>query len=126
MGSNPAGSTILTGGHGPPVIFHISGGNVRELTQLLGDIMNKEELRRKIEEAGDAIVTYKGQESNKLKYNVVTVDFSTPYIQEKRTHAQETENTVLTWAWDTDSYRLVRADLVTSVAPLASVLKNNV
>jgi len=88
--------------------------------------MNKEELRRKIEEAGDAIVTYKGSESNKLKYNVVTVDFNNPYIKEKRTHAQETENTVLTWAWDTDSYRLVRADLVTSVAPLASVLKNNV
>ncbi len=88
--------------------------------------MNKEDLRKKIEEAGDAIVTYKGQESNKLKYNVVTVDFSTEYIKSKRTHAQETDNTVLTWAWDTDSYRLLSAESVTSVVPLASVLKNHV
>lgn len=86
--------------------------------------MTKEEVRQKIEEAGDAIVTYKGEVSNKLKYNVVTLDFQNEYIRAKRTHAEEGPNTILAWAWDTDSFRLVRTDLVTSVVPLANVLKN--
>ncbi|NDD82971.1 hypothetical protein EBZ38_01630 [bacterium] len=86
--------------------------------------MNKEETRKKLEEAGDAIVTYRGENSNKLKYNVVTLDFSTPYISAKRTHAKETSNTILAFAWDTDSYRLVRVDLITSIVPLAAVLRN--
>jgi hypothetical protein len=86
--------------------------------------MNKEEARKKIEEAGDAIVTYKAENSSKLKYNVVTLNFS-GYVSAKKTHARETENTILTFAWDTDSYRLIRTDLVTSIVPLASVLRNN-
>lgn len=88
--------------------------------------MNKEELRKKILEAGEAIVTYRGEQSSKIKYNVVTLDFNNAYIKQRRTHAQETDNTVLAWAWDTDSFRQVRADLVVSVVPLANVLKNNV
>lgn len=88
--------------------------------------MNKEEVRQKIREAGDAIVTYKGEVSNKLKYNVVTLDFKNEYIKTKRTHAEEDDKTILAWAWDTDSFRLVRTDLVVSVVPLASVLKNHV
>lgn len=88
--------------------------------------MNKEDLRRKILEAGDAIVTYRGEQSNKVKYNVVTLDFNNEHIKQRKTHATETDNTVLAWAWDTDSFRQVRADLVVSVVPLANVLKNDV
>jgi len=86
--------------------------------------MNKEELRKRILEAGEAVVTYRGEQSNKVKYNVVTLDFKNPYIRQHKTHAQEEDNTVLCWAWDTDSYRQLRADLVVSVVPLANILKN--
>lgn len=88
--------------------------------------MTKEEIRQKLIEAGDAIVTYRGENSSKLKYNVVTLDFSTPYIKERRTHARESDNTILAFAWDTDAFRLVRTDLIVTIQPLANVLKNHV
>jgi len=85
--------------------------------------MNKEEARKKIEEAGDAIVTYRAENSNKLKYNVVTLNFS-GYVATKRTHAKEGDNTLLTFSWDTDTFRLIQVNLITSIVPLAAVLKN--
>ena len=45
--------------------------------------MKKEELKAKLEEAGDAVITYRSQNSRKLKYNVCTSDFSTEYIRRK-------------------------------------------
>ena len=59
-----------------------------------------------------------------IKYNVCTIDFSTQYIQEKRNRAKEGQHTVLLFCWDTDSYRLLRPENVTSIVPLASVLRN--
>ena len=86
--------------------------------------MNKEELKKKVETAGDAIITYKSPNSRKTKYNVCTLDFTTPYIQDKKNRAKEDEQTVLMFCWDTDSLRLMKADNVTSVMPLANVLRN--
>ena len=86
--------------------------------------MKKEELKAKLEEAGDAVITYRSQNSRKLKYNVCTSDFSTEYIRQKRNRAKEGQHTVLLFCWDTDSYRLLKPFNVTSVVPLASVLKN--
>lgn len=86
--------------------------------------MNKQEARDKIIEFGDAVVTYRAENSKKLKYNVVTLNFSTPWIRKKRTHAVEEDNTILTFAWDTDAYRLLRTDLITSIVPLAALLRN--
>ncbi len=86
--------------------------------------MNKEALAKLVTEYGDAIITYRSENSKKLKYNVCTLDFSTPYIQEKRNRAKETEETLLLFCWDTDSYRLLRPANVTSVVPLSSVLRN--
>jgi len=85
--------------------------------------MNKQEAKDKIRELGDAVVTYRAENSKKLKYNVVTLDF-VGYISSKRTHAVEEDNTILTFAWDTDSYRLLRTDLITSIVPLAALLRN--
>ena len=86
--------------------------------------MKKEELAQLVEEYGDAIITYRSENSNKLKYNVCTLDFTTPYIQQKRNRAKESSSTLLMFCWDTDSYRLIKPSNVTSVVPLSSVLKN--
>jgi hypothetical protein len=86
--------------------------------------MKKEDLANLIREYGDAIITYRSEKSNKLKYNVCTLDFSTNYIQNKKHRAKESDATLLTFCWDTDSYRLLKPANVTSVVPLASILKN--
>ena len=86
--------------------------------------MKKQELANLVAEYGDAIITYRSEKSRKLKYNVCTLDFSTPYIQKKKNRAKETDDTLLFFCWDTDSYRLLRPANVSSVVPLSSVLKN--
>jgi hypothetical protein len=86
--------------------------------------VKKEDLANLVNEYGDAIITYRSENSNKLKYNVCTLDFSTKYIQNKNSRAKEDKNTLLLFCWDTDSYRLLKPATVTSVVPLASVLKN--
>ena len=86
--------------------------------------MKKEELADLVNEYGDAIITYRRENSGKLKYNVCTLDFSTPYIQKKKNRAKESPETLLLFCWDTDSYRLLKPDNVTSVVGLASVLQN--
>ena len=86
--------------------------------------MKKEDLAKLVTEYGDAIITYRSENSKKLKYNVCTLDFSTTYIQTKKNRAKESDRTLLLFCWDTDSYRLLKPDNVTSVVPLSSVLKN--
>ena len=87
--------------------------------------MKKEELAKLVTEYGDAIITYRSEKSKKLKYNVCTLDFSTRYIQQKKTRTKETSDTLLFFCWDTDSYRLLKPKSITTVVPLASVLKND-
>lgn len=87
--------------------------------------MKKEELRSLVEAYGDAIITYRSEQSKKLKYNVCTLDFSTPYIKEKKTRTKESKDTLLFFCWDTDSYRLLKPKNVTTIIPLASILKND-
>ena len=86
--------------------------------------MKKEDLAKLVTDDGDAIITYRSENSKKLKYNVCTLDFSTPYIQTKKNRAKEADRTLLLFCWDTDSYRLLKPGNVTSVVPLSSVLKN--
>lgn len=86
--------------------------------------MKKEDLAKLVTDYGDAIITYRSENSKKLKYNVCTLDFSTPYIQTKKNRAKESDRTLLLFCWDTDSYRLLKPSNVTSVVPLSSVLKN--
>ena len=86
--------------------------------------MKKEDLAKLVTEYGDAIITYRSENSKKLKYNVCTLDFSTPYIQTKKNRAKEADRTLLLFCWDTDSYRLLKPNNVTSVVPLSSILRN--
>jgi hypothetical protein len=87
--------------------------------------MKKAEFERKIDEAGDAVVTYRSQNSRKLKYNVCTRDFSTKYIQGKKNRAKEGQHTSLLFCWDTDSYRILVPENVTSIIPLNRVIRND-
>jgi len=89
-----------------------------------GAKVKKQELADLVTDYGDAIITYRSEKSRKLKYNVCTLDFSTPYIQKKKNRAKETDDTLLFFCWDTDSYRLLRPSNVSSVVPLSSILKN--
>jgi hypothetical protein len=88
--------------------------------------VKKEELASLVTEYGDAIITYRSENSKKLKYNVCTLDFSTPYIQSKKNRAKESSSTLLLFCWDTDSYRLLKPFNITSVVPLSSILKNDI
>ena len=86
--------------------------------------MKKQELAQLVHDYGDAIISYRSERSKKLKYNVCTLDFTTPYIKGKKNRAKETDDTLLFFCWDTDSYRILRPANVSSVVPLSSVLKN--
>ena len=86
--------------------------------------MKKEELKAVVRNYGDAIITYRSENSKKLKYNVCTLDFTTEYIRNKKSRTKENDSTVLFFCWDTDSYRLLKPKNVTSVVPLSSVRKN--
>ena len=87
--------------------------------------MKKDEFIRQVTEAGDAVITYRRQNSRRLKYNVCTLDFDTHYIQSKRNRAKPTQRQVLLFCWDTDSYRLLQPENVTSIVPLNKILKND-
>jgi len=86
--------------------------------------MNKKELRSKVLECGDAVVTYRSENSKKLKYNVLTLDFDTKYVRAKRNKSVESPDTLLFFCWDTDSFRLIKPANVTSVIPLSVILGN--
>lgn len=87
--------------------------------------MSKEEFIKRVTHCGDAIITYRSQNSRRLKYNVCTLDFDNKYIQSKRNRARPNENQVLLFCWDTDSYRLLTPANVTSIVPLSAILKND-
>ena len=87
--------------------------------------MKKDEFKHAVQKCGDAVITYRSTNSRKLKYNVCTLDFDNKYIQSKRNRAKESDNTVLLFCWDTDSYRLLQPKNVTSIVPLSAILKNN-
>ena len=86
--------------------------------------MKKDEFVRAVSDCGDAIITYRSTNSRKLKYNVCTLDFDNKYIQSKKNRAKETNDSVLLFCWDTDSYRLLQPKNVTSIQPLSSILRN--
>ena len=86
--------------------------------------MTKDSFKKRVAECGDAIITYKSKVSRKQKYNVCTLDFSTPYIQDKPNKAVETDSNVLLFCWDTDTFRLLNPESVVSIVPLSYILHN--
>lgn len=87
--------------------------------------MKKEELKERLTEYGDAVITYRSVNSKKLKYNVCTLDFNNEHIQSKKNRAEEDNSSLLMFCWDCDSYRLMKAENVKSIVPLSKILKND-
>jgi len=77
-----------------------------------------------VHEYGDAVITYRSTNSKKLKYNVCTLNFDNKYIQSKKNRAKESNETILLFCWDTDSYRLLKPANVTHIVPLQTILGN--
>ena len=86
--------------------------------------MKKDEFKTQVKNCGDAVITYRSTNSRKIKYNVCTLDFDNKYIQNKKNRARESNDNVLLFCWDTDSYRLLKPKDVTSIVPLSTILKN--
>ena len=86
--------------------------------------MKKDDFTKIVNDAGDAIITYRSQNSRRLKYNVCTMDFDNKYIQSKKNRARPNNSQVLLFCWDTDSYRILVPENVTSIVPLNKVIKN--
>ena len=86
--------------------------------------MRKDDFTDNVKKCGDAIITYRSQNSRRLKYNVCTMDFDNRYIQSKRNRAKPNRHQVLLFCWDTDSYRLLIPENVTSIVPLQAILRN--
>ena len=87
--------------------------------------MEKGKFKDIVHEYGDAVITYRSTNSRKLKYNVCTLNFDNKYIQSKRNRARPNNRQVLLFCWDTDSYRLLMPENVTSIVPLQAILKND-
>ena len=87
--------------------------------------MEKSKFKDLIQEYGDAVITYRSTNSKKLKYNVCTLDFDNKYIQSKKNRAKEGQHTSLLFCWDTDSYRILVPENVTSIVPLNRVIRND-
>lgn len=87
--------------------------------------MNKQELIRQVKEAGDAVINYKSENSGKQKYNVCTLEFDNDYIKSKPNKTKAVGSKVLLFCWDTDSYRLLQPERVTSIIPLSKILRND-
>lgn len=86
--------------------------------------MDKNRLAYLIRHYGDAIVNYRAANSGKLRYIVCTLDFNNKYIKSKGEPVEKTDNLLLVFAWDADSFKHIDPANVTSVQSLASELRN--
>jgi len=84
--------------------------------------MKKEQIRNIIIRNGESIVNYRSIKSKKVKYVVCTVDFDNPYIKTKKIPREQPDK-ILVFCWDSDSFKQLNTDLVTSVEALNKVLK---
>lgn len=87
--------------------------------------MIKDLFLSKMEQAGDAIITYKSPNSKKLKYNICTMEIDNcEYIRNKRNNLKVKEDCILLFCWDTNSFRQINIKSVTNIQPLGTILKN--
>lgn len=74
--------------------------------------------------AGDATINFKSKNSGKARYVVGTMDFDNKYIKTKRKPEFKAEDGILVFCWDSDGFKVIDPEKVTSVVPLADTLRN--
>ena len=84
--------------------------------------MKKEHVRNTIKYNGESIVNYRSVNSKKLKYIVCTVDFDNDYIASKYRPAEQ-QDKILVFCWDSDSFKQLNVDLITSIEPINKFFK---
>ena len=84
--------------------------------------MRKEQIRNSLIKHGESIVNFRSVNSKKLKYIVCTTDFDNPYIKTK-SRPQEQKDKILVFCWDSDTFKQLNTNLITSVEPLNKVLR---
>lgn len=89
----------------------------------------KQELITKMEAAGDACIHFKSAISGKDKYVVGTLEFQTKYVADKlknlKTTKPKSDDSVLIFSWDTDSFKQIDPGTVTRVEPLSFMIPND-
>jgi len=91
--------------------------------------MTKQEFIRLMNIAGDACITLVSANSSRTRYTVGTTDLTTKYIQDKLSRVSNlvlTEDTVLLFCWDTDSFRTIDPARVIRIEPLNELIPNSV
>ena len=84
--------------------------------------MNKDTFQKRMQECGDAIITYVSPVSRKLKYNVATIDLDIPYIASRKGTQEVGKEKVLIWCWDTNSFKQLDPSAVTKIEPLSRMV----
>ncbi len=85
----------------------------------------------------DAYVYYNSKVSNKQKYYVCTLEFSTEYVKKAyikkfnkvppamREIRKSEEQTILVFCWDLNDFKTIDLNTVTSIEGLSDVLRNS-
>lgn len=82
--------------------------------------MNKFSLLKILTKNGDSTITLKDEPAI-----VVTTDFSTPYIKnKKRQYIPMEKSNIVVWSWTDDSFRSIPVASVKTVKPLSDILDN--
>ncbi len=84
--------------------------------------MKKEHIKNSLLKHGEAIINYRSMNSKKLKYVVATLDTENDYINSKP-QPKEQYDRLLVFCWDSDTFKQLDPELVTSIEPLNKVLK---
>lgn len=91
-------------------------------------MQNAIDLYHQLKELGDAVVDYVNG-AGKLRYAVVTVDFTTPYVFGKMASKFEedlvdNQGRLLVFAWDADKPIRLNPEQIKKIVPLNSILQN--
>lgn len=91
-------------------------------------MQNEIDFYDQINELGDTIVDYVNG-AGKLRYAVVTVDFSTPYVLEKMSPKLnepliDEAGRLMLFSWDADKPIRIHHSQVKKLTPLSAVLQN--
>lgn len=88
----------------------------------LQEKMKKEHIANSLIRYGEVIINYRSVNSKKLKYIVCTLDFDNDYIRTKPKPKEQADRLLL-FCWDSDTYKQLDPELVTSIEPLNKVLQ---